>query len=154
MALIKKQTQPEFVEKPTKLTCAANGCRLRGTISSGGDFVCQYHYSSNHWPRMTEAMDENEHILLAIMQIQQYDDMSWSKPMKKNGLTQESGFEMMTRFMESYGLAPSEAEKKHYRWYERRLMDELLHRGGAGQKPVLREPLKQTGKRGNLSRYV
>ena len=125
--------------------CAANGCQLRGTIAPGGGrYVCSYHYAaeSEDWPRVTEALHDNENLLLGIDEVIRIGDIDWSL----------GKWEMMQKFFAGEPeLQPTVAERQHRRWYQYRLNAWVMYLAGiTSRKPEPREALKPQAPRGNL----
>lgn len=143
-----KNTKPEFQEEHSN-KCQANGCPLRGTMApSDGRFVCTCHYNAEpeQWPRITEALRENERITLALNEVLRTGDIDWSM----------GKWQMMARFFDGEPeLQPSVAERDHRRWYEYRLRGWMTYLTGvSGKRPVQREPLQPSKRRGNLSQFI
>lgn len=125
--------------------CAANGCPLRGTIEpNGGRYVCVYHYTAqpDQWPRATEALHQHRNIIMGIDEVINTSDIDWSM----------GKWQMMERFFDGEpDLQPTEAERKHRRWYEYRLHTWLLYlTGGVTKRPEPRKALEPVKRRGNL----
>lgn len=144
MTARKRSNEVAVVEQHSD-RCAANGCMLRGTIApSNGRYVCSYHYAaeSSDWPRVTEALHENEKLLLAIDEVLRMGDMDWVL----------GKWEMMDRyFADQPELQPTEAERQHRRWYEYRLNAWVMYLAKiTKRKPEPREALKPSAAKGNL----
>lgn len=149
MSYIKAKKQHEDQpEEKNSTKCAAHGCPCRGTISTGGAFFCVYHHSAEpeKWPMVTEALRENEKLLMACNEVLKMSEFDWKA----------RGFAMMQCFFDGEDhLQPQHTEKAHKRWYEARLRGWIGYLCGLTKKtPVARSDLPAVKKVGNIGQYV
>lgn len=63
----------EQAQQHTAQKCGAIGCRCRATVSMGGSgYLCRYHVAApaDKWPRITDALAQNDWLLAFISDVQ------------------------------------------------------------------------------------
>jgi hypothetical protein len=151
MSFVKARQRTEVAAPTSEHSnkCAANGCPLNGSISANGNrYVCCFHHTAegHQWPGVTEAMLQNEKILMALSEVVRMGDMDWVL----------GKWELMQRYFEGESeLQPTVAERNHRRWYEYRLNGWMMYLAGISKKkPVPREPLVYKKTKGNLGNLL
>jgi hypothetical protein len=139
--------KPEF---PTKAKaperdvtrCPAYGCRLRATVSVGGQgFCCPVHAfaAPDEWPTLTRRLNDHEWLTTFIDDLQLMDQKSqdWR------------GFAM--RFWEKADLTCQPQPSERAVPYQNRMRGELLHRVGQLSKKPQAKEVKQARPSGRFA---
>ena len=62
--------------------CSAHGCRLHASANNGAK-LCTYHHGVDpqYWGRVTEAIEENSHLIKKLMEMTYWSSGMWSERM-------------------------------------------------------------------------
>lgn len=123
-----KNDRPQQEEKAVSLNCVANGCFLRGTISTSSDrWLCAYHHIADpeKWPAMTETLREHGDVLEIIDDLLKISEVNWSSQI--NDQPAQRGLFMML-FDDRPHLKPGPDENRSK--YEYRLRNHICEVAG------------------------